>query len=139
MDEPEVYKLKIRSGGEDLCIFEIMQAFRTDGSCEHLVQDALVSYARGDERKGVCVYCGEITEYESTEQKQSATGNEMRIAHIRQCAHRPELKLIAEVERLMAANIELAKFAEHAPHCDSNTRYPSPPCDCGLNLALLGQ
>lgn len=36
----------IVSGGESLDIFEIMQRFRTDGSCEHLIKEALESLAR---------------------------------------------------------------------------------------------
>lgn len=35
----------IVSGGESLDIFEIMQRFRTDGSCEHLIKEALENLA----------------------------------------------------------------------------------------------
>lgn len=38
----------IRTGGEDLSIFEIMQRFRNDGSCEYVIQDALIAMARVD-------------------------------------------------------------------------------------------
>lgn len=31
----------IRTGGEDLSIFDIMQRYRNDGSCERVIQDAL--------------------------------------------------------------------------------------------------
>jgi hypothetical protein len=53
--------------------------------------------------KGICVYCGAVEQYESLEQKAGDEGNRMRIAHIRQCAARPELKLIACVEETIAA------------------------------------
>lgn len=41
-DEVEV---TIASGGEELGIYEIMQRFRNDGSCEHIIIDALTRYA----------------------------------------------------------------------------------------------
>ncbi len=53
--------------------------------------------------KGICVYCGAIEQYESLEQKAGDEGNRMRVAHIRQCAMRPELKLIACAEEMIAA------------------------------------
>lgn len=40
--EPE---LRIVSGGESLDIFETMQRFRTDGSCEQLIKRALEKFA----------------------------------------------------------------------------------------------
>lgn len=44
----EALEQTIRTGGEDLSIFEIMQRFRNDGSCEHVIQDALIAMARID-------------------------------------------------------------------------------------------
>lgn len=67
--------------------------------------------------KGVCVYCGEVENYESLEQKAGEVGNQMRIAHIRQCEARPELKLIAEVERLQSLLSELREIRE-CDKCD---------------------
>jgi len=108
------------------------------------VLNTRVSATQGSERvaadaarKSICVYCGEITEYESVEHKVSEDGNRLRVEHIRQCVQRPELKLIAELEKAWATNEGLLKFTEHAPHCNSHTRYPSPPCDCGLQLLWL--
>lgn len=57
-----------------------------------------------DDLKGICVYCGYVEQYESMEQKSSEEGNRMRIEHIKQCDQRPELKLIAELERLIDAH-----------------------------------
>lgn len=34
-------ELTVTTGGESLSIFEIMQRYRNDGSCEHVIQDAL--------------------------------------------------------------------------------------------------
>lgn len=58
---------------------------------------------RKEALKGVCVYCGEIQQYQSLEQKASEEGNQIRVAHIRQCSQRPELKLIAYCEELQQA------------------------------------
>lgn len=58
---------------------------------------------RDEALKGICVYCGEIQQYESLEQKASEEGNRLRVEHIKQCAKRPELKLIDEVIRLREA------------------------------------
>lgn len=43
---------QIVSGGESMDVFEIMQRFRTDGSCEHLIKEALEHLAnvRADAR-----------------------------------------------------------------------------------------
>lgn len=30
----------------------------------------------------------------------------------------------------------LDEFAQHKAFCESNIRYPSPPCDCGLQNAI---
>lgn len=38
--------LPIRSCGEDTSVFEIMQRYRNDGSCESLIRTALVSFAK---------------------------------------------------------------------------------------------
>jgi hypothetical protein len=61
---------------------------------------AEVAELRAEALKGICVYCGYIEQYESLEQKASEEGNAMRVAHIRQCEARPELKLIAYAEEL---------------------------------------
>lgn len=45
-------ELTIPSGGEDLSIFEILQRFRTDGSCEHIIQQALTQLARASSSAG---------------------------------------------------------------------------------------
>jgi hypothetical protein len=58
---------------------------------------------RAEALKGICVYCGEIQQYESLEQKGGEEGNQIRVAHIRQCLQRPELKLIAYCEELQDA------------------------------------
>lgn len=58
---------------------------------------------RREALKGICVYCGEIQQYGSLEQKSSEEGNQIRVAHIRQCPQRPELKLIAYCEELQEA------------------------------------
>ncbi len=66
-----------------------------------------------------------------------ATGYDARLERNFEKMKRRCLVAIEERNEARAANAELTKFAEHAPHCDSNTRYPSPPCDCGLSLAQL--
>jgi len=66
-----------------------------------------------------------------------ATGYNERLERNFEKMKRKCLVAIEERNEARAANTALAKFAEHARHCDSNTRHPSPPCDCGLNLALL--
>lgn len=58
---------------------------------------------RSEALKGICVYCGEIQQYESLEQKSGEEGNRIRVEHIRQCPQRPELKLIAYCEELQEA------------------------------------
>lgn len=78
------------------------------------------SVSQEEALKGICVYCGKIQHYESLEQKTSKEGEALRIEHIKHCAQRPELKLIAYAEQLREA---LEKYGEHAPHCNSNTRY----------------
>lgn len=51
--------LEIRSGGETLSVFEIMQRFRCAGSCEYLVKDALVRLARAQRPDAwKCRECG---------------------------------------------------------------------------------
>src|ERR1041385_939100 len=64
-----------------------------------------------------------------------ATGYDARTERNFESMKRKCLVAIEERNEARAANAELVKFAEHAPHCASNTRYPSPPCDCGLSLA----
>lgn len=54
--------LTIRIGGEDTSIFEIMQRFRNDGSCEHTIQQALVAAALAEMEEPVrhgcnCYWC----------------------------------------------------------------------------------
>jgi|SRR6476659_8090076 len=71
---------------------------------------AEVAELRAEALKGICVYCGYIEQYESLEQKASEEGNAMRVAHIRQCEARPELKLIAFSEQL----IDRVDQLEHA-------------------------
>lgn len=71
-----------------------------------------LSELRKESLKGICVYCGEIQQYESLEQKSGDEGNQIRITHIRQCPQRPELKLIAYCEELQeAANTALRWIA----------------------------
>ena len=46
---------------DDLSVFEIMQRFRTDGSCEHMVRDALIRLAKsGTNMKRECPSCGDV-------------------------------------------------------------------------------
>jgi len=66
-----------------------------------------------------------------------ATGYDERLERNFESMKRKCLVAIEERNEARKANAELAKFAEHAPHCKSHERYPSPPCDCGLELALL--
>lgn len=71
-----------------------------------------LSELRKESLKGICVYCGEIQQYESMEQKSGDEGNQIRIAHIRQCPQRPELKLIAYCEELQQAASDLAEWLD---------------------------
>lgn len=68
---------------------------------------------RRETLKGMCSYCGLIQHYETLEQKDGDEGKQIRIEHIKQCPQRPELKLIAEVERLMALNNTQAESITH--------------------------
>jgi hypothetical protein len=68
-----------------------------------------VATLRAEAVKGICVYCGYIEQYKSLEQKAGEEGNAMRVAHIRQCEARPELKLIAFSEQLID---EVARLRE---------------------------
>jgi hypothetical protein len=76
-----------------------------------------VTRLREETLKGICVYCGYVEQYESLDQKNSEQGNQMRIAHIRQCAARPELKLIAEVTRLREALDEIRQYRNTCMIC----------------------
>lgn len=49
--------LRIVSGGESLDVFEIMCRFRTDGSCEHLIKEALMLLARADSEVKQSCHC----------------------------------------------------------------------------------
>lgn len=79
--------------------------------------------------KGICVYCAEVMRYDSLEQKNGDEGNQMRIRHIKQCAARPELKLIAKVGELIAQRDALyealASFAYSFDERDKGN-----PCYC---------
>jgi len=66
-----------------------------------------------------------------------ATGYDARMERNFEKMKRRCLVAIEERNEARATSIELLKFAEHAPHCTPNTRYPSPPCDCGLSLLWL--
>ena len=67
---------------------------------------------RAESLKGICVYCGEIQQYESLEQKASEEGNALRVAHIRQCPKRPELKLIDAMVALHEAASNALRFMQ---------------------------
>jgi len=75
---------------------------------------AEVAELRAEALKGICVYCGYIEQYESLEQKASEEGNTMRVAHIRQCEARPELKLVAFSEQLIERVDQLQQAAQAA-------------------------
>lgn len=47
----------IKTGGESLSIFEVMQRYRNDGSCERVIQEALQMFAN-DQNTIRCAYCG---------------------------------------------------------------------------------
>lgn len=68
---------------------------------------------RAESLKGICVYCGEIQQYESLEHKSGEGGNRIRVEHIKKCPQRPELKLIAyceELQRAASAAIKVLKL-----------------------------
>lgn len=69
---------------------------------------------RRESLKGICVYCGEVQQYESMEQKSGDEGNRIRVEHIKQCSQRPELKLIRYVEALQRALRLIASETESA-------------------------
>lgn len=71
---------------------------------------------RRESLKGICVYCGEIQQYESLEQKSGEEGNRIRVEHIKQCPQRPELKLIAYCEELRRAAQSLLDVIDNADY-----------------------
>lgn len=70
---------------------------------EYVSLNALLSELEALSLQGICVYCGAIENYESLEDKAGASGEAKRIAHIRECAQRPEKKLIAYATQLREA------------------------------------
>lgn len=81
-----------------------------DGEHEFVSLNTLLDRAAAESLKGICVYCGEVQEYESLEQKAGAEGGGIRIAHIRRCEQRPEKMLIAYAEVLRQALIRSRWF-----------------------------
>ena len=69
--------------------------------------------------KGICVYCGEIQEYESLEQKSGKEGNRIRVEHIKQCPQRPELKLITYCEELQVVANAALRWLEGGGEVDT--------------------
>lgn len=101
-------------------------------------QFAEVAQLRAETLKGICVYCGYIEQYESLEHKASEAGNAMRVAHIRQCEARPELKLIAYGQQLIDEVGRLREALEPLVIRLEKMMLDGPECDCPAEEHLCG-
>jgi hypothetical protein len=105
---------------------------------EHDQLLAEVARLKEEALKGICVYCGFIEQYESLEQKASEEGNAMRVAHIRQCEARPELKLIKFSEQLIEEVARLREAFQPLYTRVEKMMIDGPECDCPAEGHMCG-